>query len=88
MYRRLIPRRWNTAEGKRHVKTVPVKLVKAQFDDRKTNEDARFGLASIRLAMELCSLVGPQHFLLLSPDDKARIALGIPAASRLNSNQL
>ena len=30
------------------------------------NEDARFGLAKIRLVMELCSLTGPQNFMLFS----------------------
>ena len=82
VYRRLIPRRWNTNEGRRHVQTVPVKLIKAQFNARKKNEDAQFGLAAIRLVMELCTLIGPQNTMLFSPDDKARIALGIAAASK------
>ena len=78
VYRRLIPRRWNTNEGNRHIQTVPVKLVKAQFDDWKRN-DAQFGLAAIRLVMDL---IGPQTTMLFLPDDKARIALGIAAASK------
>jgi len=82
VYRRLIPRRWNTNEGQRHVQSVPVKLVTAQFNARKKNDDAQFGLAAIRLVMELCTLIGPQNTMLFSPDDKARIALGIAAASK------
>ena len=31
LYLRLLPRRSNSAEGRRHVKTVPVKLVKRKF---------------------------------------------------------
>ena len=32
--------------------------------------------------MDLCTPIGPQITMLFSPDDKARIALGIAAASK------
>lgn len=59
-----------------------MKLVKAQFNDRKKNIDAQFGFATIRLVMELCTFIGSQNTMLFSPDDKARVALGIAAASK------
>ena len=40
LYLRLIPRRSDTIEGKLHVRTVPVKIRKAQNTLRKKHEDA------------------------------------------------
>ena len=70
MYRRLIPRKWNTAEGKRHVKTVPVKLAKATTDGRSPHRDWKFGRASFDFLYELASYLGPENCFFFSPDDK------------------
>lgn len=47
-YLRLLPRDSSTEKGKRHVKTVPVKLSRAQNDARKDAIDGKFCTASIR----------------------------------------
>ncbi|CAF4663525.1 unnamed protein product, partial [Rotaria sp. Silwood2] len=38
-YLRLIPRRSNSIEGKRHVRTVPIRLIKANNDQHKKHDD-------------------------------------------------
>ena len=50
LYLRLQARRANTAEGKRHVTTVPVKLCRSQNDKRGKNADHWFAatLRSLR----------------------------------------
>jgi len=42
VYLRLLPRRSDTQQGKRHVKTVPVKLKRAQTDNHKAHVDGKF----------------------------------------------
>lgn len=81
-YLRLIPRRSNTTEGKRHVITVPVKLIRAQTSEHKHHSDSEFCTASIRGLESLASLLGPKEVFFLSQDDKARIPLGISAANK------
>ena len=80
VYLRLLPHRSNTNEGKRHVKTVPVKLVKAQTSEHKLHIDTEFCLATIRAVETVASLLGPEQVFYLSQDDKVRIALGITDA--------
>ena len=49
LYTRLIPRRKNSAHGRRHINVVPVQLRKMQFDGRKTlTFQLGFTLLSIR----------------------------------------
>lgn len=59
-YIRLLPKRSNSSEGKRHVVTVPVKLIRAQNDSHsKHNIDGRFCTATLYGALEeLSSLLG------------------------------
>lgn len=84
-YLRLIPRRANTNEGKRHTKTVPVKLVKAQTSEHKSHMDSEFAAATIRALDCLASYLGPDEVFYLSQDDKARVPLGITAAHKQSS---
>ena len=42
LYTRFLPRNSNSLEGKRHIKTVPVKLVKAQNDQHARHTDTEF----------------------------------------------
>lgn len=81
-YLRLIPRRANSTEGKRHVKTAPVKLTRAQTSEHKRHEDSDFCIATIRALESVASLLGPHDVFFLSQDDKARIPLGITAANK------
>ncbi|CAG8550095.1 7005_t:CDS:2 [Dentiscutata heterogama] len=81
-YLRLIPRRHNSEEGKRHVKTVPVKLLRSQNSARRSHDDTHFCAALIRNIKEMVSLLGPKSALVISQDDKARIPLGLAVANK------
>ena len=81
LYLRLLPRRGNTSEGKRHINTVPVKLVRPENSLRKKNEDRIFAKSFIDGMSEVCKLFGPKAALFMSNDDKARIPLGLTAAN-------
>lgn len=72
VYLRLKPKRSNSTEGKRHVKTVPVQLIRAQNDLHKSHPDQGFCKATINNLEQLASLLGPSEVIFLSQDDKAR----------------
>ena len=57
-YLRLLPHHANSHEGKRHVKTVPVKLVKAQTSEHKSHEDTSFCNATVSAINCLASFSG------------------------------
>ena len=82
VYLRHLPRNSATQEGKRHVKTVPVKLTRAQNDKHSTHADTLFARASISNLDELASLLGPQEVTFHSQDDKARVPIGLTAANK------
>lgn len=65
-YLRLLPRNVNTIEGKKHVKTVPVKLSRATTDLHKSHLDSKFCTASIRNLESLASILGPEQVFFLS----------------------
>ncbi|CAG8744682.1 11108_t:CDS:2, partial [Gigaspora rosea] len=79
---RLLPKQFNTEEGKQHVKTVPVKLLKSQNTARKRHKDIHFCASLVRNIKEMVSLLGPQSVLTIFQDDKARIPLGLAAANK------
>lgn len=81
-YLRLLP--WNSfsCEDKRHVSTVPVKLIRAQNDLKKKHIDTEFATASIRYLESLASFLGPNEVFFLFQDDKARVPIGLTAASK------
>ena len=81
VYLRLQPRRVDSREGKRHVQTVPVKLLRLENTLRKKNIDRMFVKSFIDNLQEICKLFGPSCVLFLSNDDKARVPLGLAAAS-------
>lgn len=80
-YLRLLPRRGNTLEGKRHVQTVPIKLLRPENSLRKRNIDRMFAKSMVDDLNEICQLFGRQNVTFMSNDDKARIPLGLAAAS-------
>ena len=82
VYLHLLPRRPNSTEGKRHIETVPVKLCRPQSDLHHGHPDQDFCTASIRALEDLSSLLGPNEVSFLSIDAKARVPLGITAASK------
>ena len=54
----LLPCRALFNDGKKHVRTVNVRLQKAQNDLHKKHEDGHFAAATIRFAKDLASLLG------------------------------
>ncbi|KAF2901473.1 hypothetical protein ILUMI_04711 [Ignelater luminosus] len=80
LYYRLIPRNVSTKDGRRHVNTVPVKLIRPSNSLRKEHEDTHFCAGQIKHIRDLAELLGPQAVNVLSVDDKARVPLGLPAA--------
>lgn len=81
VYYRLLPRNSNTTDGKRHVRAVPVKLMKPGKDLHRTHEDGFFCTASMNALDELAALLGPTEVAKLSVDDKARVPLCMAAAT-------
>ena len=84
-YCRLLPHRENTAEGRRHTVTAPVKLIKAQTSEHKKHIDTQFCLSSIRDLESLASFLGSSQVFFLSQDDKATVPIGITAANKQRS---
>ena len=58
-YLRLLPCRGNTEEGKRHVQTVPVKLLRPENSLRKKNIDRAFAKSFIDDMFDIAKLFGP-----------------------------
>ena len=51
----LVPRSYDSAEGKRHVKTVPVRLPRAQNNKQSRHVDANFTFATRQQIMDMIS---------------------------------
>ncbi|GBP81502.1 hypothetical protein EVAR_64211_1 [Eumeta japonica] len=81
-YLRLLPRDSRTNEGKRHVKTATVKLVRATTYLHKSHVDQHFCTATIRYLESLASMFGPNQVFFISQDDKARVPIGMTAAHK------
>ncbi|KAF2889213.1 hypothetical protein ILUMI_16960 [Ignelater luminosus] len=82
LYYRLIPRNVNTKDGRRHVNTVPVKLIRSSNSLRKEHENTHFCAGQIKHIRDLVELLGLQAVNVLCVDDKARVPLGLPAAQK------
>jgi hypothetical protein len=82
LYLRLLPKKANSTEGKRHVTTVPVKLIKATSTGRKKHPDSHFAMATVNYLKDLAKMMGPCSVFYLSQDDKCRVPLGLPAATK------
>lgn len=65
-YLRLLPRLSNSREGKRHVQTVKVKLVKAQTSEHKNHQDTSFCTAIVMALNSVASFLGI-IFLFIKP---------------------
>lgn len=81
LYYRLLPRNSSTIEGKRHVKTVPVRLCRAQNDLHNDHPDQQFCKSTIKDLEIIASILGPNQVIFLSADDKARVPIGLTAAN-------
>ena len=74
VYLRLLPKRDDLHEGKRHVRTEPVKLLRSEHSLRKKNIDRMYAKSFIDDMMSISELIGGDAVTSLSNDDKARIA--------------
>lgn len=81
-YLRLLPRRSDSTEAKRHVRSVPVRLIRAQNDSHNHHIDSSFATVSIHYLEQLASLLGPKQVTFISQDDKARVPIGVTAAHK------
>ena len=81
-YLRLIPRRFDTLEGKRHVHTVPVENRKARNNLRNKHQDANFTFATKQYMKGIASLLGSENVFVLSVDDKAKVPIGVTATTK------
>ncbi|CAG7734334.1 unnamed protein product, partial [Allacma fusca] len=82
LYLRLLPRDSLTIEGKRHVQTVPVRLIRAQNNFRKKHVDFHFTAATMMWLKQIGEIIGDQSVCVISQDDKSRVPLGLAAASK------
>jgi len=82
LYLRLQPRCSSSLEDKRHVKTVPVTLIRAQNHNHKKHVDGEFCTATITHLEELSSILGPKEVCFISQDDKYRVPIGATAANK------
>ena len=82
LYLRAIPRRVDSQEGKRHLRTVPVKLRKAKNTLRNRHADADFTFAIKRQMDDMVSLFGSDNVLVLSVDDKAKVPIDVTVVTK------
>ena len=82
---KLLPKRSSSIEGKRHIKTVPVRICKLQNDFYDRHQDADFCFSIVKDLQLLASLLGPEECIFISPDDKAVVKLGVIAAKHQTS---
>jgi hypothetical protein len=61
VYLRLLPKKLCSTEGKRHIKTVPVKLIRAQKDHHICHPDGQFCKTITLHLEEIASLLGPNE---------------------------
>ena len=82
IYIRLLPRRYNTLEGKRHVTTVPVKLSRHEANHHKAHPDQHFCTSTVKTLETVASILGPNQVSFVLQDDKARVPIGLTAANK------
>ena len=78
----MLPHRVNTIEGKRYIDTVPVKFRRTENNFHRDHPDSKFDTATIRSLEELAYILGPEHVIFISQDDKVRVPLGVTAANK------
>ena len=82
LYLKLLPRDSTSIDGKRHTKTVPVKLIRASNNLRKGHPDRAFARETCRSVDKIAETLGPEACVFLSQDDKAQVNIGITAAKK------
>ena len=82
LYYRLLPKNSRSSEGKRHVKTVPVRLVRPENNLRRKHPDRMFAAESYNSCFKIVETLGPLASIATSFDDKAAVHIGVTAAKR------
>ena len=82
LYLRLLRRWQDTIEGKKHVKTVSVKIRCAKNNPRKKHANANFTFATIEHLKNIATMFVADSVLVLSIDNKAKVPIGITAATK------
>ena len=85
LYLRLLPRDQTSIHGKRHVKTVQVKLVRPENDLRTKHPDRMFAAETSKAADKIATFLGPLACVYLSQDDKSSVFIGKTAAKKQSS---
>lgn len=80
LYLRLLPRCQTTVQGKKHVNSLPVKLVRPQNDLRRKHPDRMFAAETSKSMDALAKFFGPDVCLYISQDDKSSVPIGRTAA--------
>jgi hypothetical protein len=78
VYLRLLPKRSNSHEGKRHIVTVPVRLIRAQNDFHSNHSDGKFCTATIKFLEEVASILGPNKRFLCLKTTRHEFRLDLP----------
>ena len=69
-------------EGKQHVRTVPVKLHKAQNNLRNQHKDADFMFTTKQFLQDIVALFESKSVFVISVDDKAKVLTNVTAATK------
>ena len=80
LYLRLLPRSQSSIQGKKHVKTLPVKLVRPQNDLRRKHPDRMFAAETSKAADDIAKFIGPKACVYIGQDDKSSAPMGRTAA--------
>ena len=73
LYLRFQPHIVDSAQAKRNVKTVLVKLKRAENNNRKTHMDRNFAFTTNEYVKEICTIFGPNLVFFLAVDVKASL---------------
>ena len=82
LYYRLLPRSATSAAAKRHVRTVPVRLVRLENNLQKKHPDRVFAAESYNsaFAFGIAEIIGRHSAIAFSVDDKSSVHIGTTAA--------
>ena len=80
LYYRLVPHKSNSTEGKKRVRTVPVKVRRAKNNSRARHQDANFTFSIKHYLKQVASFFGRMNAFVMSVDDKAKVPIGVTAA--------
>ena len=81
-YLQLISRNVRSIEGKRHVDTAPVKLLRLENSKHSSHIGAMFASSTIQHLEEVARFLGPEEVIFHSQDDKIKVPIGLTAANK------